>query len=344
MIRTWCAVHQLDLVVKTQSQRLFDGEWLKVTYTLSVYLRKQQNLITEMGGLKCPKKTTRWVAMGSTIEFLLKHRIRIMNYINAREGAAAPPAATSQWWIITYAIAPAIDAINFIIVTLQDQSLLIHQQREHLVNLSSTLALMFDAKLMSEDDSFTDMDMVDYFVAGLWWISKLSIIGLIKNQGSFARNSFEAMDVSEQACVVEMIAQFAMSMITGIMKVKAERDYVNAASEFDSPPVMPYQIVKLLPRHFISTVLDPYREQISLFWEEADVEQIERDQSDLYKAFTYEPTTTSIINSQDHTTPFNDGWDAVGKGRFAKLRQFMGGLAVAFANKTSVEADFSILK
>ncbi len=40
---------------------------------------------------------------------------------------------------------------------------------------------------------------------------------------------------------------------------------------------------------------------------------------------------------------FNTGWDDL-KGRFKHLRMFCGGLANAFANTTSVESDFSIVK
>ncbi len=40
---------------------------------------------------------------------------------------------------------------------------------------------------------------------------------------------------------------------------------------------------------------------------------------------------------------FNTRWDDL-KGRFENLRMFYGGLANAFANTTSVESNFSILK
>jgi hypothetical protein len=40
---------------------------------------------------------------------------------------------------------------------------------------------------------------------------------------------------------------------------------------------------------------------------------------------------------------FNTGWDNL-KGRFQHLRMFYGGLASAFAKRTSVESDFNILK
>ena len=40
---------------------------------------------------------------------------------------------------------------------------------------------------------------------------------------------------------------------------------------------------------------------------------------------------------------FNNAWDDL-QGQFDHLRAFSGGLATAFANTTSVESDFSILK
>ena len=42
-------------------------------------------------------------------------------------------------------------------------------------------------------------------------------------------------------------------------------------------------------------------------------------------------------------TLFNDAWDVM-PHRFNALRAFCGGLATVFANTTSVESDFSILK
>ncbi|CAK9223745.1 unnamed protein product [Sphagnum troendelagicum] len=50
-----------------------------------------------------------------------------------------------------------------------------------------------------------------------------------------------------------------------------------------------------------------------------------------------------IIDKHDQTTTFNDAWDYV-PGRFEHLRSFCSGLAIVFANITSVESDFSILK
>jgi hypothetical protein len=57
-----------------------------------------------------------------------------------------------------------------------------------------------------------------------------------------------------------------------------------------------------------------------------------------------------ILEGHDEKVFFNDAWDAIkskkadGTIRFAKLRQFCGGLATAFPNTCAVESDFSVVK
>ncbi|CAK9276060.1 unnamed protein product [Sphagnum jensenii] len=68
VVHIWCVLHQLDLVVHVAIDEVDGGTWLKAAYTLSMYLRKQLNLITEMGET-CPKKMNRWLALGSVLKF-----------------------------------------------------------------------------------------------------------------------------------------------------------------------------------------------------------------------------------------------------------------------------------
>jgi hypothetical protein len=65
VLREWCVPNQLDLVVKTATVGVDDGEFYKAAHAFSVHLRAQHNLIVEMDGAKCPKDTTRWVAFGN---------------------------------------------------------------------------------------------------------------------------------------------------------------------------------------------------------------------------------------------------------------------------------------
>jgi len=73
VLRIWCVPHQLDIVVKNATHGVLDKAFYKVAHAFSVHLRAQQILITEVGS-KCPKDTTRWVAFGSILRWLLEHR------------------------------------------------------------------------------------------------------------------------------------------------------------------------------------------------------------------------------------------------------------------------------
>jgi hypothetical protein len=50
---------------------------------------------------------------------------------------------SDQWWIIMYAVAPAIDSINITLVQLQAKSLMIAQQENLVQNLLGTIMSMF---------------------------------------------------------------------------------------------------------------------------------------------------------------------------------------------------------
>ncbi len=71
------------------------------------------------------------------------------------------------------------------------------------------------------------------------------------------------------------ISQFALFIIAGCDRVKAERNGNNNTSELDAPPVVPHELVKVAPRHFISDVLNIYRPRLDHFWSEEEIDEIE---------------------------------------------------------------------
>jgi hypothetical protein len=113
VVQIWCVPHQLDQVVHVAIDEVDGGTWLKTAYTLSTYLRKQSNLITEMGET-CPKKTNRWLTLGSVFKYYITHVPRIVAFLDERReqvGNAAPPILTPSWWLLTYAFALVIAII-----------------------------------------------------------------------------------------------------------------------------------------------------------------------------------------------------------------------------------------
>jgi hypothetical protein len=80
MLRIWCALHQIDLVVKSAAEEFASGEWIKFTWSFSIFLRAQANLITSMA-VKCPKKTKCWTHLGRLLQFFKDHCRRILAYV-----------------------------------------------------------------------------------------------------------------------------------------------------------------------------------------------------------------------------------------------------------------------
>ncbi|KAH6563631.1 hypothetical protein BASA62_008414 [Batrachochytrium salamandrivorans] len=69
---------KLEIEVKNATHGVLDESFYKTAHAFSVHLRAQQTLMTEMGS-KCPKDTTRWIAFGSILKWLLQHRRQLMS-------------------------------------------------------------------------------------------------------------------------------------------------------------------------------------------------------------------------------------------------------------------------
>jgi len=337
VLRIWCVPHQIDIIMKNAAALPQDGQWIKVVHKWCVHLRRQEKLIMDMNGKMCPKKTNRWVHLDNTLKFYISCRRKIVEHTDAHAHFESPSA---KWWTITLAVAPAISEINKTVVQLQNRSLIIIQQKIKIELLKDLLISMFKVKGIIE---INDDKADKFYVDGNWCVEHQHIIEHIKDQGSFSQECYAGLDENNQKDVVLQISQFALFIVAGCDSVKAERDGNNYASELDAPPVVPHELVKLAPRHFISDVLNIYRPRLDRFWSEEDIDEIEVEQRDLIKRYNNDQHIEQIINSYKHTVSFNEAWDKIGVP-FNRLRQFCGGLATAFPNTTSVESDFSILK
>ncbi len=115
VLRIWCALHQIDLVVKLAAEELAHDEWIMFAWLFSIFLHAQANLITSMA-VKCPKKTNRWTHLGCLLQFFKDHRRKIVVYAETHRPEQTP---TSAWWVIMFAVSPTINTINVMFVILQ---------------------------------------------------------------------------------------------------------------------------------------------------------------------------------------------------------------------------------
>jgi hypothetical protein len=95
---------------------------------------------------------------------------------------------------------------------------------------------------------------------------------------------------------------------------------------------------------YFDYVLEKYQAHLVKSWPIEEIDCIEKDQQAFYNSYQCEPHTQTIINNQNHTTFFNEGWDTLGADHFGALQMLCGGLGSAFANTASIESDFNILK
>jgi hypothetical protein len=334
LLRIWCAPHQIDLVIKNATALLQDGDWIDYVYKWCVHLRRQDKLVIDMNGVQCPKKTNRWAHLNRTLGFYITYRRKIVEHTNAHPKFTSP---TTTWWIITLALAPSVSVINNSVVKLQNQQLIIVQQKQIIDALKIDLLDMF--KVVAKDN----IQDADYYIDGDWGVARKNIVEFIYDQGSFSKQCFIDLNPDDQSDVVQQIARYAVNVIVGLDRVKAERDSDNIASEHEAPPVLPVELVKMAPRVFNSDVLDVYRPRLREFWSDDKIDIIEQHHRELLRRYNSEPAVKNIIDSYKYTVDFDEAWDKLGIP-FVELRQFCGGLATSFPNTTSVESDFSILK
>ena len=119
LYRTWCGLHQLDLVMSHGYEKLMDGELLTIMNAFIAHLRQQINPIIDMKAT-CPKLSNRWIVMGNVCSWLLEKRIHLFQYMEEKQPSQAPP---NWWWIIITGINAFTAQVNIVFVKLQAKDL-----------------------------------------------------------------------------------------------------------------------------------------------------------------------------------------------------------------------------
>ncbi|KAH6596694.1 hypothetical protein BASA61_003388 [Batrachochytrium salamandrivorans] len=234
--------------------------------------------MTEMGS-KCPKDTTRWIAFGSILKWLLQHRRQLMAHVTNKQPVQAP---SNQWWVIVAALAPVFEKLQITFARLQSPDLIISQQRKFLSNLMVELAGSFNMQ------SISDIQLDD--------INHTTIIV----RGNCSLSNFD------QQSTLEEVATFAFCIVANGLQIQAERDSNNNARELEVPPVMPADLVKLRPALFIKDILNPYRNHVSKHWNQDMIDLIEIQHRELIVVYGRERDVKAALDAHDERTYFND--------------------------------------
>ncbi|CAK9233065.1 unnamed protein product [Sphagnum troendelagicum] len=291
-------------------------------------------------GSKCPKDTTRWVAFGNILRWLLEHRCRLMIHMADKRPVQAP---STQWWVIARALVPLFERIVVTFAMLQFPNLVIFQQCQEVSNLMANIAAGLDIRSTVDAALINEIDPTMIIQRDGWIVTKDAVVMHIRDQGSWARDLYnELFDIEKQQTLQE-ISIFSLSIVADRLQIQVECDSNNNAKELEAPPVMPADLIKMRPGVFINEVVDQYRGHLAKHWSADLIDKAENEHCELLVVYAHKSNVKAALNKHNKKTFFNEAWDCL-KGRFMQLRQLCGGLATTFPNTTSVESDFSIIK
>jgi hypothetical protein len=211
----WCALHQIDLIVKDVSHSLDDGLFYKTAHDFSVHLRRQQNLQLEMGNT-CPKDTNQWVHLERMLSWMLKHRRQLLIWIDEKKPAFAPD---DSWWLTTAGVRPLFELVNVTLVILQSPNIILSQQTSEIENLVGHLVSTMNMELVGTNDAFEDMQASEFIVVDHWRVKIENVSRHLRSQGSWARNMFLVLDAANQMSILKEIAHFGLKLVQGISAI-----------------------------------------------------------------------------------------------------------------------------
>jgi hypothetical protein len=134
--RVWCGAHQLDLVAQKVFQKLCSDQFVNIVMGITGHLRRQQNLISEMGS-KCPRFIdTQWLSMEVFLSWIIANRSRLQLHFEEKKPARSPD---DKWWIVVFSLHAFVSTFNVCLKKIQALTTLLCKQKHRINKLSKTL-------------------------------------------------------------------------------------------------------------------------------------------------------------------------------------------------------------
>ena len=338
-IRVWCLAHQVDLVIGFIYDQLLKEPFFSTLTALIAYLRRQQNLVSEMRST-CPKVAlTRWLSMSKNMLWFKKHRIRIFSYLDDKRPACTP---TASWWVLCAAVQRFSCEVAITFKLLQGLPTHVAQQRAYLTKLFESLLSHVGGRGPLIQSELELVDEQSHVISGEFVVSHASIREFIHSLGSFVSDQLGQLDKSAVDELLLQIGQMYMVTLSRLLTAVAERDASNGPDE-ELPPVTPRELVHTGGGAFCAIVRKFSSRLHNSGLTPQDIEAIEESHQDLLDSYRRESVLRDVIDSTAPTCSFKDAW-AGQQARFMPLFKFCGGIASVFPGTATVESDFSVLR
>lgn len=337
LLRFWCGAHQLDLVVQRTVSKFCGDEFYSSLTAVIGYLRRQQNLMSEMRG-KCPKvAATRWLSLGKVLPWFVKHRTRVCAYLDQKNPACKP---TMFWWLAVLSLAPIVTEIDILFKTLQHGALLVPQQRLAFDHCGQCFRELTQARGPLQESQLREWEPSSGHRSGEFVVSNTHVSQFIRGQGSFASLEFQELSAADRHALVDSVGKLVVDLLQGIHSIEPERDGSNQPLS-SLPPCLPNVFAKMRPLEFVDIVVK-FRPRLQKLFDDQHIDEVETEHRNLHIKYNREETFRRVLDSLDDSLGFSEAWSPL-RAEFPKLCSFAGGIATVYPGTTRVESDFSIM-
>ena len=185
----------------------------------------------EVGG-KCPTvATTHWLSLGRVLKWLVRHRAKVMNYLDLENPSCRPSVS---WWIVSLLMQGVTAKVDVLFKSLQAKQLLIRQQLSllddfvsRLKELASVIGPLSDAQIgaFGTDDRPRFMSPVN--AGSVFGISIDNIVAFVKGQGPFSMVEYAKLYAESAASLVDSFGDMFVELASGVSKIQPQRDDSN---------------------------------------------------------------------------------------------------------------------
>jgi hypothetical protein len=342
IIRVWCGLHQLDLVMQIIFCAACDETFYAALTNVIGHLRRQQTFIAEMRGT-CPLVAiTRWMSMANVSTWLTEssHRARIIRHLDTRSASWKPSIC---WWITLHAVNALERESVVVFVSLQGLRTLLSQQRAQVNGLVATLCRL-RGMVSSHIGASSQLDPATYTISacGEFYISNTAVRSFLEDISMWVFEKIQEISPAELQSLLQHIGEKVfVEAASGITRIVSERDECNSETA-ELPAVLPMKLVRITMRDLsVKSLAQKIRLEdrfdqdkvASISDEFASLKSADREEQNLREA---------MDNCDEASESFEKIWSLF-QGLFPVLHEFCSGLASAFPNIAIVEAEFSIL-
>ena len=337
--RFWCALHQLDLDIQAEYENYLNENFINQMNALIGYLRRQQNLHTQMGSI-CPRfVSTRWAGIEKVLTWLADNKVTVFNWLQQKQPACTPG---SHWWVLMIALHKVAGEVLRVVKACQGMKTLISQQKARFLELKRRLEGLFPLEIDTEDLFFPIPDHVDTkneipIVCQGYKTNVSAVREFIGELGMFVDDRMSELEEGEISAVYDSVGKLVCGLVGRLTRLLV----IPELNEHEVPPCTPQELVEMKRSEFSNLIRKNKPRLLEAGWGEENIDEIDDQMGLLREKYKNEVGFKAVIDSLNDHSNFQQSWTDPQLQNFGKLKTFCGGLATVMPTTAPVESDFS---